>query len=108
MKKEPSFSLRDFRKWLGEHSDEIGIVILDDDRLKPGDQVLVRLSEENMISKLQPLNEDKKNFKKICSSLRKNGGIMKKTYGPNAEIKVLGLQENIIIPRLFLRRPKKD
>ncbi len=108
MKKEPSFSLRDFRKWLGEHSRETGIILIDDDRLKPGDQVLVRLSEKNMIEKLQPLNEDKKEIKNICSFLRSNGGIVNKIYGPNAEIKVLGLQENILIPRLFLRRPKKD
>ena len=105
MPKEPSFSLRDFRKWLVEHSDDTGIILVNNDGLKPGDQVLVRLSEQNMVKKLKPLNEDKKDFKKICEFLRCNGGKMNRINGPNAEIQVLGLKESIIIPRLFLRRP---
>jgi len=107
MKKEPSFSLHDFKKWLGEHSGETGIVLINNEGLKPGEQVLVRLSEKNMMKKLHPLNEDKKNFPEICSFLKKHGGKMNRIHGPNAEIQVLGLEETVIIPRLFLRRPKK-
>jgi len=107
MNREPSFSLRDFKKWLGEHSGETGIIFINDGGLKPGEQVLVRLSEENMIKKLYPLNDGKKDFKKACLFLKQNGGKMNKIHGPNAEIQVLGLNETVIIPRLFLRRPKK-
>jgi len=102
-KKEPSFSLHDFKKWLNTNS-ESRIVILNNNSLRPGEQVLVRLSEENMINKLSPLNEDKKNMKEICKDLKSNGGTLKKIKGSNAEIKVLGLNEVVIVPRLFLRR----
>ena len=73
MAREPSFSLQDFKKWLGEHTDETDIFIVNDGGLKPGEQVLVRLSESNMINKLRPLNEDKRDFKRICMFLIKKG-----------------------------------
>ncbi len=101
--KEPSFSLYDFRNWLGANS-KSRIIMTNNNGLKPGDQVLVRLSEKNMINKLSSLNEDKKNISEICQNLKYNGGTLKRIKGSNAEIKVLGLNETIIVPRLFLRR----
>jgi len=101
--KEPSFSLHDFRHWLSTNS-ESKIVILNNNSLRPGDQVLVRLSEKNMINKLSPLNEDKNDISNICKNLKSNGGTLKRIKGSNAEIKVLGLSETVIVPRLFLRR----
>jgi len=100
--------MNDFRKWLSSHKSESKIIIINDNGLKPGDQVLVRLSENNMIIKLTPLNKEKSKIKELCCALKTNGGVMGKICGSNAEIKVLGLNENIVVPRLYLRRPKKN
>lgn len=104
--REPSFSLNDFRKWVSDHPGT-GIRIIEDSGIKPGDQVLVRLSEENMVKKLKPMNSEKKEFQEICKSLKSNGGILQEIVGSSAQIRVLGVEESIVVPRLFLRRPKK-
>jgi hypothetical protein len=106
--KEPSFTLSEFRKWITTHSKETGIFLGGGSSIKQGDQVLVRLSEENMLKKLLPLNEDKKNIiREICRNLKANGGILKKIREGNAEILVSEINESLIVPRLFLRKPRK-
>lgn len=105
-KNDPSFSLNDFRKWLSGNPNN-SISFFDDNRIKKGDKILVRLSENNMIKKLSPLNEDK-NINSICKELKKNGGIVQEIYSANASIKIIGINESLIVPRLFLRRPKNS
>lgn len=107
MKKEPSFSLKDFMKWVSKHSDS-GIRFIPENGIQPGDQVLIRLSEENMVKKLKGLNEDKQNIINLCKDLKSNGGTLKSIKGSNAVINVSGLNESLIVPRLYLRRTKKD
>lgn len=109
--REPSFSLKDFTKWLEDHPSSK--IIVSDNRLVPGEQVLVRLSEKNMVKKLVELNGDKQFdvIYEVAKNLRENGGVLKEIKGPNALIKTKGSDdqvEEVYIQRLFLRRPKKD
>jgi hypothetical protein len=109
--KDPSFSFKDFAKWL-EQSPDSRIKIIDEDRISPGDQVLIRLSEKNMIKKLSEMNKnlDSQTIKVLSENLKENGGIVKEIKGSDAKIRVLGSKEKIsevFIQRLFLRRPKK-
>ena len=106
MRKEPTFSLKDFMEWVSTHSDS-GIRFNTESGIQPGDQVLIRLSEENMVKKLTGLNEDKKDIINLCKDLKSNGGTLKSIKGSNAVINVSGLNENVIVPRLYLRRAKK-
>lgn len=108
MNKEPSFTLSEFKKWITTHSSEANIFLGGTSTIKPGDQVLVRLSEDNMLKKLLPLNEDKKStIKEICRNLKKNGGVLKRIREGNAEILVSEINESLIVPRLFLRKPRR-
>lgn len=111
--KEPTFSLNDFRKWLSIHRGSSQIVLdgQSPNQLLIGDQVLVRLSEANMLSKLAPINPNmsRDQLSRVCSHLREYGGIMQKIAGPYAALKVMGLDGTVVamVPRLFLRRPKR-
>lgn len=104
--KDPSFSLYEFRKWISSQKRNSNFSL--NPRLKPGDGVIVRLSLENMNAKLYPINEDKKNFSEICDALKENGAVIEKFNKSNAQIRVLGINENIIVPKLFLRKKTKN
>lgn len=104
-KKEPSFSLDDFRKWLNNNKSG-SIFIFDENKIQKGDKILVRLSKENIVKKLLPLNSQNENINRLCEMLKENGGIVQEIYKTNALINIISSNESVIVPRLFLRRPK--
>ena len=114
-KREPSFSLHDFRDWLRNQGNSSGIVLGDSSHnpLAVGNQVLVRLSESNMMSKIAPINHGvgRDRLREICAYLKKYGGVMMEIRGANATLRVLGMPDKdkveVGVQRLFRRRPKK-
>ncbi len=106
--RDPSFSLKDFIKWVEKTPDQ-SITLIGENGLTLGEQVLIRLSEKNIVSKLKELNENytTSELKDIGKAFRENGGVLKEIKGSNAKIKVSGCNKDVYVQRLFLRRPKK-
>jgi positive regulator of sigma E activity len=105
MNNEPSFSLKDFKKWLIS-SNESSIVFDENNKLKIGERVVIRLSEKNVISKIGYLNKDKDLLMENYNLLKKNGGIIKECDKNDIVVKVIDTNRSIIVPRIFLRRHK--
>lgn len=106
MLNDPSFSLKDFKKWL-LLSKDASIVLDEDNRLKVGERVVIRLSEANVFSKIGYLNKDKDLLIENYNLLKKNGGIIKEFDKNDIVVKIIETNRSIVVPRIFLRRYKK-
>ena len=91
-KREPSFSLNDFKKWMDGQSD-------DSARNQIGMKVESKISLKRLMDKIEPEEGD---LDEVAKDFKKNGGTLVQMDGQSLQIECDS--GNFTISRLFVKR----